>query len=205
MDPLQNPGFVLLLITYGLNVGVYYAVDSLLNVMILKHFKDAQEDAGRIGLVMEVCGMAGSMICGFILDKTHQYKVTTLAIQFLFITGLVLYAFSLHFGQIELVYLCAGLLGFFMTGYLPVGFDFGVEITFPESEGTTSGLLNASAQVFGIACTTAVEIVVTKLNDGLIANCVLAGVLVIGVILTTLIKPDYRRQRATVLHQTENN
>jgi FLVCR family feline leukemia virus subgroup C receptor-related protein len=34
-----------------------------------------------------------------------------------------------------------------MTGYLPVGFEFGVEITYPESEGTSSGLLNTSAQV----------------------------------------------------------
>lgn len=36
---------------------------------------------------------------------------------------------------------------FFMTGYLPLGFEFGVEITYPESEGTSSGLLNAFAQV----------------------------------------------------------
>ncbi len=36
---------------------------------------------------------------------------------------------------------------FFMTGYLPIGFEFGVEITYPESEGTSSGLLNAFAQV----------------------------------------------------------
>jgi hypothetical protein len=34
-----------------------------------------------------------------------------------------------------------------MTGYLPVGFEFAAELTFPESEGTSSGLLNASAQV----------------------------------------------------------
>jgi hypothetical protein len=37
-----------------------------------------------------------------------------------------------------------------MTGYLPVGFEFGAEVTFPESEGTSSGLLNASAQVIGL-------------------------------------------------------
>ena len=35
----------------------------------------------------------------------------------------------------------------FMTGYLPMGFEFAAEITYPESEGTSSGLLNASAQV----------------------------------------------------------
>lgn len=34
-----------------------------------------------------------------------------------------------------------------MTGYLPVGFEFAAELTYPESEGTSSGLLNACAQV----------------------------------------------------------
>lgn len=36
---------------------------------------------------------------------------------------------------------------FFMTGYLPLGFEFAAELTYPESEGTSSGLLNCSAQV----------------------------------------------------------
>ena len=34
-----------------------------------------------------------------------------------------------------------------MTGYLPVGFELSAELTYPESEGTSSGLLNTSAQV----------------------------------------------------------
>lgn len=36
---------------------------------------------------------------------------------------------------------------FFMTGYLPVGFEFAAELTYPEPEGTSAGLLNAAAQV----------------------------------------------------------
>ena len=49
-----------------------------------------------------------------------------------------------------------------MTGYLPVGFEFAAEITYPESEGTSSGLLNASAQVRNIF--------VSRYNQAIIQN-----------------------------------
>ena len=83
-----------------------------------------------------------------------------------------------------------------MGGYLAVGFELGVEITYPEPEGTSSNLLNASAQVFGIACTFAYEQAITQIEDDRIANGGLAIVLLLGIILTALIKPDYRRLRA---------
>ena len=197
---LQNPGFVLLLIGYGLNVGIFYAISSLLNTVILSHFEESQEDAGWIGLTIVITGLAGSIICGFILDKTHQFKKTTIILYFLSFLGMVLFTFSMSLGYIEIVYVAAGILGFFMTGYLPVGFDFGVEITYPESEGTSSGLLNASAQVFGIIWTITSERIISKSKDDRIANGLLSAVLLVGAILTLFIKPNYRRQQAS--HKT---
>ncbi len=40
---MTNMGYVLLLITYGLNVGVFYAISTLLNTVILMHFEVSQE------------------------------------------------------------------------------------------------------------------------------------------------------------------
>ena len=34
-----------------------------------------------------------------------------------------------------------------MTGYIPVGFELAAELTYPEPEGNSSGLLNCSANV----------------------------------------------------------
>lgn len=194
---LLNPGYGLLLTTYGINVGVFYAISTLLNTTIVMHFQyeGVTEDAGIIGLVIVVCGMAGSMVCGIILDKTHAYKATTLTVYFFSFVGMILYTFTFRFEKIGIVYFTSALLGFFMTGYLPLGFEFAAEITYPESEGTSSGLLNASAQVFGILCTMFGEYLY-RITDDRIANCCLAAILVIGTILTGLIKPDYRRQRA---------
>jgi FLVCR family feline leukemia virus subgroup C receptor-related protein len=197
---MTNRGYVLLLITYGLNVGVFYAIATLLNTVVLTHFKDAESDAGRIGLIIVICGMVGSMLCGLILDKTHAYKTTTLLVYLFSFVGMVIYTLTVRCGYIYVVYCTAGLLGFFMTGYLPLGFEFAAEITFPESEGTSSGLLNASAQVFGIICTMAGERLLGYSGDDRVANGMLALVLLLGTILTGCIKPDYRRQAAASSH-----
>jgi FLVCR family feline leukemia virus subgroup C receptor-related protein len=53
---------------------VFYAISTLLNQIVLTHYGDAEEDAGRIGLCIIVAGMMGSVCCGIILDKTHKFK-----------------------------------------------------------------------------------------------------------------------------------
>ena len=35
---MTNPGFVLLAVSYGINVGVFYAMSTLLNQTVLFHF-----------------------------------------------------------------------------------------------------------------------------------------------------------------------
>ena len=70
-----------------------------------------------------------------------------------------------------------------MTGYLPVGFEFAAELTFPESEGTSSGLLNASAQVFGIILTMGMRAMMENVSV-LWANVTLIALLFVGTIMT---------------------
>ncbi|XP_693589.4 choline/ethanolamine transporter flvcr2a isoform X1 [Danio rerio] len=190
-----NKPFILLLISYGLNVGSFYAVSTLLNRMIIEHYPGEEVNAGRIGLTLVVAGVVGSLICGVWLDKTKTYKQTTLSVYLLSFVGMLIYSFTLNLGHLWLVFLTSGVLGFFMTGYLPLGFEFAVELTYPESEGTSSGLLNCSAQVFGIAFT----IIQGKIIDHfstLAGNIFLCVFLLIGSIMTAFIKSDLRRQKA---------
>nr|CAD7202596.1 unnamed protein product [Timema douglasi] len=71
---MGNPGYILLLVSYGINVGVFYAISTLLNQVILSHYENATSDAGRIGLTIVLAGMVGSAISGFVLDKTHKFN-----------------------------------------------------------------------------------------------------------------------------------
>ena len=82
-----------------------------------------------------------------------------------------------------------------MTGYLPVGFELAAELTYPEPEGTSAGLLNAGAQVFGILFTMFYSWIF-KVKDDLWANITLCIALLLGTVLTAVIPQNLRRQAA---------
>lgn len=82
-----------------------------------------------------------------------------------------------------------------MTGLLPVGFELAAELTFPEPEGTSSGLLNLASQVFGIAFTTIYSLIFTNVGD-LWANLTMSLMLALGTVLIALTSSDLRRQAA---------
>ncbi|KAB7499841.1 40S ribosomal protein S20 [Armadillidium nasatum] len=192
---MRNRNYVLLLLSYGMNVGVFYGISTLLNQTVLQYFPGQTKSAGQIGLLIVIAGMFGSVVCGIILDKTAKFKLVTACIYGLSFVFMIIYTFILEVKILALVFLMAACLGFFMTGYLPVGFEFAAELTFPEAEGTSSGLLNASAQIFGIICTMVGSKLMVFSSDKVV-NSVFCGVLLVGAILTVCIKEDLRRQNA---------
>ena len=131
-----------------------------------------------------------------IKQRVALNRETTLVVYILAVVGMVLYTITFQFGKhLATTFTTAGLVGFFMTGYLPVGFEFAAELTYPEPEVTSSGLLNASAQFFGIILTLLGGWLLESYGD-VICNGVLCVALFAGFILTALIKPDLKRQRA---------
>lgn len=49
-----------------------------------------------------------------------------------------------------------------MNGYLTVGYEFGAELTYPESEATSSGLLNASGELCGVVAVILAELILNS-------------------------------------------
>lgn len=88
-----------------------------------------------------------------------------------------------------------------MTGYLPVGFEFAAELTYPEPEGTSAGLLNMAAQVFGIGFTIMYSEILGIWGD-IPANITMAVMLCVGSVLTAIIGSDLRRQAASNENKT---
>lgn len=65
--------------------------------------------------------MAGSVCCGIILDKTHRFKETTLAVYGASCIGMVIFTFTLDLGIIGIVYLSGILLGLVFQLFILLG------------------------------------------------------------------------------------
>ncbi|XP_040081992.1 feline leukemia virus subgroup C receptor-related protein 2-like [Oryx dammah] len=190
----KNFSFVLLVITYGLNAGAFYALCTLLSRMVIFHYPGEGVIIGRIGLTIAVAGMLGTVISSIWLDRTKTYKETTLVLYIMTLVAMAGYTGTLNLGHLWIVYITAGIIGISITGYLTLGFEFAVELTYPESEGMSSGLLNVSAQVFGIIFTISQGQIIDNYGT-MPGNIFLCVFLTLGAVLTAFIKADLRRQR----------
>ncbi|TPP63007.1 Feline leukemia virus subgroup C receptor protein 1 [Fasciola gigantica] len=190
---LKNRQFMLLFFSYGINTGVYYALGTLLNYILLDFFP-GDAPIGWIGFTMVISGIAGSIIAGIALDRTKKHKLINSLIYLITLISMAVFTGVLQVKSIALMFVISFVLGFAMTGILPLGFEFAAELTYPESEGLTSGLLNASAQLFGIILTLSTS-KLKSVYGSLAGNLLMTILLLVGFILIVTIKEDLRRQK----------
>jgi MFS transporter, FLVCR family, feline leukemia virus subgroup C receptor-related protein len=84
---------------------------------------------------------------------------------------------------------------FFIVGYLPAAFEFAAELTYPEPEASSAGVMTFGCQILCVIYTLAYGWVFEPYGD-LASNLFMSGSLVVATILTLFAKSDLRRQRA---------
>jgi len=135
---------------------------------------------------MIAAGIAGAMVIPILSDR-YQKRVPFIQLALLGATlGLIGISYSTN---LSLVMLSGGVLGFFLLSSGPIGFQYGAEITYPASEGSSNGLLLLMGQVSGIAFIFGLDIFKSK-ADGSMSNplMVLIGLMVLSLLASTRLK-----------------
>ncbi|CAG9856713.1 unnamed protein product [Phyllotreta striolata] len=193
IEIMKEPGFALQSLAYGTNIGSYAAFTTFLNQFVLQHFKDGQEDAGRMGLFSVGVGMVGTIISGAILDKTHKYKETNLIVCYMSVVSVLAMVGSLWLGNMTWTYMACMLIGFFLNAYWATGIELGVELSYPADEIMATGILTAASQ--GIGCFVCWALGPFNLRFGALWSLVLlAALLLIGALLTQFV-PNIRKRQ----------
>ncbi|KAJ8668357.1 hypothetical protein QAD02_010020 [Eretmocerus hayati] len=188
-----NESFLLLCNSYGLNVGIQNALGTMFSQLFVIHFKDQEEDAGRIGSLITLIGMLASIMFGTILDKTHKFKETAIVVYLMTVLGYLAFMVSILEEIVWMVYASMTFLGFFMSGYLTIGYELAAEYTYPESETLSAGILNITNSIYGIIFVLIQDTVLEYFGD-LYVHVIFCTILIVGFISTVITKDEQRRQ-----------
>lgn len=136
-----------LMFIFFIGLGVFNAVTTWIeNILSPRGFSAVQ--AGITGGLMIIGGILGALIIPILSD--HYRKRTIFII--IALAGATLGLIGITFATSYFILLASGMVfGFFLLSSGPIGFQYGAEITYPVSEGTSNGFLLLMGQVSGIA------------------------------------------------------
>lgn len=133
--------------------------------IITTQYGYSASNASLFGAVFIVGGIIGSGVFGTIVEIKKNYKVVTCVICAITAISPIGLLFALKSLNVAATAIGCTVVGFASVSILPVGIDFGVELTHPVAESISSGLLMSSGQLFGIIFTVVSSLLITKKGD----------------------------------------
>ena len=182
---LRMKDFILLLLIFFFGLGVFNSVTTWIeDILRPRGFSIVQ--AGVVGGLMVFGGILGAVILPMLSDH-YRRRVPFIILAFIAaIIGLIGITFALNYA---LLLLSAFVMGFFLLSAGPIGFQYGAEITFPDPEGTSNGMLLLMGQISGILFIIGMDSLKDPATGSMTASLVgLAGLLVVGLLLSTRLK-----------------
>jgi len=192
---LRTKDFIILMVIFFIGLGVFNAVTTWIeDILRPRGFSTTQ--AGITGGLMIVGGIIGALFIPILSDR---YKKRTPFI-IIALTGATLGLTGVTFATSYWLLLTSGaVLGFFLLSSGPIGFQYGAEITYPASEGTSNGMLLLMGQISGIAFIFGMDSFKSELTGSMTRSLILMiGLMVISILMS------FRLKESTILQKKEN-
>jgi MFS family permease len=175
---IRQRDFLLLLAIFFIGLGLFNSVTTWVEDIVRpRGFSIAQ--AGLLGALMLVGGIAGAIVIPIISDQTRRRKPFVVLALVGLLPGLMGVTFAVSSG---LLYLAGFVLGFFLLSAGPIAFQYGAELTHPAPEGTSNSMLILMGQISGILFIVAMDALKDKASGSMTMSLlVLAGLIVVAV------------------------
>jgi cyanate permease len=176
--------FNLLMVVFFIGLGIFNSVTTWIeNILGPRGFTATQ--AGTVGGVMILAGIMGAFIMPVLSDHFRKRKPFII----LAIIGATFGLAGITFATSYWLMMFSGaVLGFFLLSSGPIGFQYGAEITYPISEGTSNGFLLLMGQISGVAFIFGLDFFKSPTGSMTQPLIVLIVLLVLLVLLTTRLK-----------------
>jgi len=192
----KNKAFLLTSQTFGIYFGMYLTISTLLNHICTVNFPGKEQEIGIMGSVSVLLGLVAMLIGGIWIDKTRRYKLISVG-TFLCCTVSLLVFFIVvsHSNSFQATFISYCIFGFFSYPYITIGLEYAAEVTYPISEGITSGILLLAANVYGIVFTSLLEFIIEQWGTD-VAGYIMVGLYLIGQFLCLVTNGTLKRYEA---------
>jgi sugar phosphate permease len=192
---LRTKDFIWLMVIFFIGLGVFNSVTTWIEDILRPRGFTATQ-AGITGGMMIIGGIIGALIIPMLSD---YYKKRTPFI-IIALTGATIGLAGITFATSYWLLLSSGMmLGFFLLSAGPIGFQYGAEITYPASEGTSNGMLLLMGQISGIAFIFGMDSFKSSFTGSMTRSLILMIVLMVLSIIMSL-----RLKESTILIKKED-
>jgi cyanate permease len=193
---LRDKDFLWLMMIFFIGLGVFNSVTTWIEDILRPRGFSATQ-AGITGGIMIVGGVVGALIIPILSDR-YQKRIPFIIIALI---GATIGLAGITFATSYWLLLTSGtVLGFFLLSSGPIGFQYGAEITYPASEGTSNGMLLLMGQVSGIAFIFGMDSLKSSITGSMTRSLVfLIGLMVISILIS------FRLKESTILSKVEEN
>jgi len=144
----QNKAFALIFVAFGVYVGFFNAVSSLIN-QIFEPYGFSETDAGIAGAILIFVGLGASAFVSLYVDHTKRYLPTIRLLVPLIAIGYVILIFMPETRTVAGPYITCAILGAASFSLLPCALEYLVEITYPASPEVSSTICWTGGQLLG--------------------------------------------------------
>jgi cyanate permease len=182
---LMNKDFIWLMVIFFIGLGIFNSVTTWIEDILRPRGFSATQ-AGITGGLMIVGGIIGALIIPILSDR-YQRRTPFIIIA---LTGATLGLAGITFATNYWLLLSSGMiLGFFLLSSGPIGFQYGAEITYPASEGTSNGMLLLVGQISGIAFIFGMDWMKSSLTGSMTRSLIiLIGLIVLSILMSLRLK-----------------
>jgi cyanate permease len=182
---LRTKDFILLMVIFFIGLGVFNAVTTWIEDILRPRGFSATQ-AGITGGLMIIGVIVGALFIPILSDK-HKKRTPFIIIA---LSGATLGLAGITFATSYWLLLTSGaVLGFFLLSSGPIGFQYGAEITYPASEGTSNGMLLLMGQVSGIAFIFGMDSLKSQSTGSMTRSLVfLIGLMILSILISLRLK-----------------
>lgn len=167
--------------------------------MIRFYLPEAEDESGLLGATIISSSLSSSLIMILVLRQNQRHlKPMGITAAVLSTGSVISFVIGLLTGSSWLLYASAVCIGIFSTAFQTIGYESAFEMSFPESDGTVSGILNVCAQFFGILTTSLVSASYSSTTPlgHLAGNLLLIAFLFSSVVCLALANCELKRYQA---------